>query len=177
MVEGARSVVVCGVSYKSDISTAYTPSQRGKIASYACNRDYHKSIKKDASRYAFRTQGEVSRIGGSCLYRFGPLFEKQYAVDAGLGWIGRQSLLVTPRYGSYALLGELVLNDEVDSYDTLLQSVGCGECRRCVDACPNGAINDNRTIDARRCISCQTIEQSHDGKTPLGGWIFGCDEC
>ena len=71
----------------------------------------------------------------------------------------------------------MVLNDEVDSYDTPLQSVGCGECRRCVDACPNGAINDNRTIDARRCISCQTIEQSHDGKTPLGGWIFGCDEC
>ena len=112
MVEGARSVVVCGVSYKSDISAAYTPSQRGKIASYACARDYHKSIKKMLLGMLSVLKERYPVLEGRAFTDSAPLFEKQYAVDAGLGWIGRQSLLVTPRYGSYILLGELVLNDE-----------------------------------------------------------------
>lgn len=105
MVEGARSVVVCGVSYKSDISAAYTPSQRGKIASYACNRDYHKSIKKMLLGMLSVLKEKYPALEGRAFTDSAPLFEKQYAVDAGLGWIGRQSLIVTLRYGSYVLLG------------------------------------------------------------------------
>lgn len=177
LVEGTQSVVVCGVSYKSDINAHYTPEQSCKIASYACNRDYHKSIKKMLLRMLSLLKESYPSLEGRAFTDSAPLFEKQYAVDAGLGWIGRQSLLVTPQFGSYVLLGELLLNEACDSYDTPLDVVGCGECHRCVEACPNGAINPNMTIDARRCISCQTIEQAHDGLTPLHGWVFGCDEC
>lgn len=177
LVEGTQSVVVCGVSYKSDINTHYTPGQRCKIASYACNRDYHKSIKKMLLQMFSLLKESYPSLEGRAFTDSAPLFEKQYAVDAGLGWIGRQSLLITPQFGSYVLLGELLLNEACDSYDTPLDVVGCGECHRCIEACPNRAINGNLTIDARRCISCLTIEQAHDGQTPLHGWIFGCDEC
>jgi epoxyqueuosine reductase len=75
-------------------------------------------------------------------------------------------------------LGELVIDDEVDEYDAPMSGVGCGSCRACIEACPNGAIRDNRTIDTRRCISCRTIErEAEDDLTPLHGWIFGCDAC
>lgn len=106
-----------------------------------------------------------------------PLAEKSYARRAGLGWIGRQSLLVNPKFGSMMHLGELVIDAEVDEYDEPMEGVGCGSCRRCVEACPNGAILDNRTIDTRRCISCRTIEREQSDTLPLHGWIFGCDIC
>lgn len=177
LVEGTQSVVVCGVSYKSDINTHYTPEQGCKVASYACNRDYHKSIKKMLLRMLSLLRESYPSLEGRAFTDSAPLFEKQFAVDAGLGWIGRQSLLITSQFGSYVLLGELLLNEACDSYDTPLESVGCGECHRCVEACPNLSINNNRTIDARRCISCLTIEQNNVADMPLHGWIFGCDEC
>ena len=75
-------------------------------------------------------------------------------------------------------LGELVIDEEVDEYDTPMSGVGCGSCQACVESCPNGAIREDRTIDTRRCISCRTIEREADGDTtPLHGWIFGCDVC
>ena len=177
MVEGAQSVVVCAVSYKSEISGGYSPEDSCKIASYACNRDYHKSIKKILKQILRELQAVYPSINGRAFVDSAPILEKQYAVEAGLGWIGRQSLLVTPEYGSYVLLGELVLDCKVDVYDESLAEVGCGECRRCVDACPAGAIVEPMTIDTARCISCQTIEKVGESAMPLNGWIFGCDEC
>ena len=106
-----------------------------------------------------------------------PLAEKQLAVEAGLGWIGRQSLLVTPQYGSYVLLGELILTEEADRYDTPFEESRCGTCRSCIDNCPTGAVTAGRTIDTGRCISCRTIEREQPGETDLHGWIFGCDAC
>ena len=89
----------------------------------------------------------------------------------------RQSLLITPQFGSFVLLGEIVMTAECSEYDRPLETVGCGECRRCVDACPNGAIKE-RHIDTSRCISCATIEsRSDDSGCDTHGWIFGCDEC
>lgn len=97
---------------------------------------------------------------------------------AGLGWIGRQSLLVTREFGTFVLLCELVIDCEVDYYDEPLpEQDRCGACRRCVELCPAQAINENRTIDARRCIACRTIECDDAGEEPLSGWIFGCDVC
>ena len=176
MVEDAQSVVVCAVSYKSDISGCYTDSDRCKIASYACNRDYHKTIKKMLLTLLKELQSQYPSLQGRAFVDSAPLLEKQYAVEAGLGWIGRQSLLVTPEYGSYVLLGELVLNEAVDSYDSPYQGVGCGECRRCMEACPSGAIVTPMTINTAKCISCRTIESENDN-IDLHGWIFGCDEC
>lgn len=177
MVEGARSVVVCGVSYKSEISGGYSVADKCKIASYACNRDYHKTLKKMLKAMLRELQTTYPSLEARAFVDSAPILEKQYAVEAGLGWIGRQSLLVTPEYGTYVLLGELVLNAEVDEYDKPLERVGCGECRRCIDACPTGAIVKPMTIDTSRCISCHTIEAQPNSNINLNGWIFGCDEC
>ena len=177
MVEGARSVVVCGVSYKSEISGGYSAADKCKIASYACNRDYHKTLKKMLKAMLRELQTTYPSLEARAFVDSAPILEKQYAVEAGLGWIGRQSLLVTPEYGTYVLLGELVLNAEVDEYDKPLERVGCGECRRCIDACPTGAIVKPMIIDTSRCISCHTIEAQPNSNINLNGWIFGCDEC
>ena len=122
-------------------------------------------------------QERYPQLEGRAFVDSAPISEKQYAVEAGLGWIGRQSLLVTPQYGTFVLLGVLVLCDEVDSYDKPYAGVGCGECRRCVDACPAKAIMEGRGIDTSHCISCHTIEAEPQNEMDLNGWIFGCDEC
>ena len=177
LVEGAQTIVVCAVSYKSSISGGYQSTDRCKIASYACNRDYHKTLKKMLQQLLRALQEHHPSLEGRAFVDSAPILEKQYAVEAGLGWIGRQSLLITPEYGSYVLLGELVLNTESDAYDKPMQTVGCGECRRCIEACPTGAIVEEMTIDTSRCISCRTIESDNTSAIDLHGWIFGCDEC
>lgn len=178
LVEGARSVVVCGVAYLSEYSRGYPEWWRTKIASYALNRDYHLTIKEMLVALAERLKEYAPELRFRAFTDSAPLAEKSYARRAGLGWIGRNSLLVTPEYGSMLLLGELVINETVDEYDAPKEYVGCGECKRCVDACPNGAILENRTINTRRCISCRTIEPMAEGDNiDLDGWIFGCDAC
>ena len=177
LVEGAKSVIVCAVSYKNAISDGYSCDHRAKIASYACTTDYHPTIKQMLFDLCKRLKELDPNFSARCFVDSAPIFEKRYAVEAGLGWIGRQSLLITPEYGSFVLLGEIVTSEECNEYDKPLQSIGCGECRRCVEACPNGAVKE-RHIDTSRCISCATIERrGEDSTTPLHGWIFGCDEC
>lgn len=178
LVEGARSVVVCGVSYLSGLSRGYPEGWRTKVASYALNRDYHLTIKEMLVALAERLKQHTPQLKFRAFTDSAPLAEKSYARRAGLGWIGRNSLLVTPEYGSFVLLGELVVNEEVDEYDAPREFIGCGECRRCIETCPNGAISEHRFIDTRRCISCRTIEPMAEGEQiDLDGWIFGCDAC
>lgn len=176
LVEGAKSVIVCGVAYKNEFSNGYSDDCRQKIASYALNRDYHKSIKQMLKQLLNNLKELDKSVSGRVFTDSAPVFEKRYAVEAGLGWIGRQSLLVTPQFGTFVLLGVAIINQECDSYDSPLQGVGCGNCHRCIDACPNNAIID-RHIDTRLCISRATIEQTDDNSLPLHGWIFGCDAC
>lgn len=178
LVEGAKSVVVCGVAYLSEYSRGYLKGCNTKIASYALARDYHITIKEMLRELAEHLKAYSPNIALRMFTDSAPLSEKSYARQAGLGWVGRNSLLVTPKYGSMLLLGEIVMDEIVDEYDKPMESVGCGDCRRCVDACPNGAIRENRTIDTRRCISCRTIEPLSSGEEiGLDGWIFGCDQC
>ena len=178
LVEDSHSVIVCAISYLSPFSKGYMEGCRTKVASYALARDYHLTIKEMLTDVAERLKEHYPTLRFRAFTDSAPLAEKSYAVRAGLGWIGRNSLLVTPEHGSMIHLGELVINEEVDQYNTPMDGVGCGECRRCVEACPNGAILENRTIDTRRCISCRTIErEANEAKINLDGWIFGCDGC
>lgn len=178
LVEGARSVVICAISYLSPYSRGYNEEAKTKIASYALARDYHTTIKELLSKLAEQLKTYSPQLRYRAFTDSAPLAEKSYAVRAGLGWIGRNSLLVTPNNGSMLHLGELVIDEEVDHYDMPMEATGCGECRRCIEACPNNAILDNRTIDTRRCISCRTIEREAEGEqVSLDGWIFGCDAC
>jgi len=177
LVEGARTAVVCAVGYKNTLSDGYPEGFRAKIASYAAAADYHATLKGMLGDLFERLRAAEPALAGRAFVDTAPLAEKQLAVEAGLGWIGRQSLLVTPQYGSFVVLGELVLDAACDDYDRPLAGAGCGACRRCIEACPAGAVCGDRAIDARRCISCHTIERPREAEIALDGWIFGCDGC
>lgn len=177
LVERARTAVVCAVAYKNRASEGYPPSCRTRIASYACAADYHTTIRDRLRRMLAALKAAHPALEGRAFVDTAPLCEKQLAVEAGLGWIGRQSLLVTPQYGSFVLLGELILTDEADAYDAPFEGSRCGRCRNCIESCPTGAIVAPKVIDTGRCISCHTIEREPSGGIDLDGWIFGCDRC
>ena len=204
LVEGARSIVVCGVSYRSPLGDGYADGWRTKVASYALARDYHITIKEMLAALAVRLKEYAPDMTFRAFTDSAPLAEKSLAVRAGLGWIGRNSLLVNPDLGSMLHLGELVISEDVDAYSMPMTVAGCGECRRCIAACPNGAISEDRSINTHRCISCRTIEReasttrdsvgealvgsdTHESGVgacetegepiKLDGWIYGCDAC
>ena len=177
LVEGARTAVVCAVAYKNRASGGYAPECRTKVASYAAACDYHTTLRGMLHGLLEELRAANPDLRGRAFVDTAPLAEKQLAVEAGLGWIGRQSLLVTPQYGTFVVLGELLLDQEADSYDTPFAGSRCGTCRRCIEACPTGAILPDRMIDTGRCIACHTIEKEPGTEVDLHGWIFGCDAC
>ena len=173
LMEGARSVVVCAVSYNR-------PAPQGalaqRIASYAHTRDYHLTIREMLNELADYLRELVPGAAARAFVDTAPLLEKSWAAEAGLGWIGRHSLLVHPDLGSFILLGEVVTTAELQP-DAPYTRDGCGKCRACIDACPAGAILPGRQIDANRCISRRTIEKGEHSDENLHGWLFGCDLC
>lgn len=177
LVEGARTAVVCAVGYKNRAGAGYPAGHRAKVASYACAVDYHTTVRALLHGLFARLAAEYPGLSGRAFVDTAPLSEKRLAVEAGLGWIGRQSLLVTPRFGTYVVLGELILTAEADCYDAPFEGPGCGSCRRCLDSCPAGALAEPHAVDARRCISRHTVERETDRTIDLDGWIFGCDAC
>lgn len=179
LVEGAKTVVVCAVNYKN---TAWNQTTSPRIASYAYARDYHTTIKEMLTEVLTRVQQASPTAKGRCFTDTAPLLEKAWAVEAGLGWRGKNSLLITPQFGSFVLLGEIVFDTECDEYDAPFYGERCGTCTSCIDNCPSGAICRPGVIDTGRCISRLTIERMppEGMKIPqdaLHDWIFGCDEC
>lgn len=177
LVEGARTAVVCAVGYKNAASGGYPAGHRTKVASYACAADYHATIRGMLAQMLAALKRLHPGLEGRAFVDTAPLAEKLLAVEAGLGWIGRQSLLITPRFGSFVLLGELLLTDAADRYDTPFEGPLCGSCRACVEQCPTRAIVADRIVDTGRCIACHTIETKPAAEVDLDGWIFGCDAC
>ena len=173
LVEGTRSVIVCAIGYKRP---PVTHPLLTHIASYAWGKDYHLVIREKLKSLLQSIQTAYPGSSGRVFVDTAPLLEKAWAVEAGLGWIGRNSLLIHPVLGSYLHLG-IILTDVELQPDTPV-SGGCGTCRRCLDACPTGALGEDRMVDARRCIARRTIEKgSPDEEGELHGWIFGCDVC
>lgn len=174
-----RSILVLAMRYPAS-RPPVTPAS-GQIASYAWGRDYHLVIEERLQALA---EFIIAQVGHPIPYRYytdtGPILERDLAQRAGLGWIGKNTCLIHPRYGSYLLLAELLLGLELQP-DPPFITDHCGRCTRCIEACPTHCILPDRTIDARRCISYLTIENK--GEIPqelrpaLGDWIFGCDEC
>lgn len=172
LVDGARSVVICAVSYRRNGQTDHEVASR--IASYALTTDYHITVREKLYallEFISKEYGAAGRV----FVDTAPILEKTWAVEAGLGWIGRNSLLVNPELGSFLILGAIV-TDAVLEYDTPYNGNGCKGCSACLKACPAGAISDDRSIDASRCISALTIETSEVVDYP-GSQIFGCDIC
>ena len=178
LVDGAKSVLVAGINY-------YPAERQGGngipiISKYAYGKDYHSVLgEKLNNLLEFITSCEPAAGGKVCVDSV-PILEKAWAHEAGLGWIGRNSILINKEKGSFLFLGAIVLNIALQ-YDKPFSEDLCGSCKMCVEACPTNAINGNKTIDARRCISWLTAENkkaiSEDFKGKLEDRIFGCDIC
>ncbi|MFT3922746.1 MAG: tRNA epoxyqueuosine(34) reductase QueG [Myxococcales bacterium] len=175
MLPSARSVIVLATSYaRAAQSWGPTP---GKVARYARGRDYHNVLLKRARKLAqtLRAAGHTARVGVDSM----PLFERAWAQRAGLGFIGKNCCLIVPGLGSHLFLTVIVTSAELPEDAPIKER--CGECTRCLDACPTRAFVGSRELDARRCISYLTIEQRGAIEPELmermGDWLFGCDVC
>lgn len=178
VLPGVRSVIMLGVAYGPARSRTVA-KLGGRIARYAQGDDYHDvllpRVRELEDRIRSRYPGATSRG----YVDTGPILEKVWAQRAGLGWIGKNACLITPRFGSWVLLASILTTVEFEPSDP--HPMRCGTCNDCVPACPTGAIVEPQVVDSRRCISYTTIE--HRGPIPeemradTGDWLFGCDVC
>ncbi len=176
-----KSALVVGMQYKSNKKNKnYCSDNDGKIAEYARGGDYHKFIKKRLLRILKELKELDETIEGRSFVDTAPILERDLAVKAGLGWKGKNSLLLNRDLGSYFFLGVLLLNKEITN-SNLFEDNHCGTCNECVEKCPTDAIIGPEIVDARRCISYLTIELRgaipRDLRTMMGNHIFGCDIC
>lgn len=153
----------------------------GPVAPYAQGRDYHSVVKDKlkALRRLLKADGVHASTFATC--DTAPVHEKAWAARAGLGWIGKSCLLVTPDHGTRVSLATLILDDEADEYGEPMPS-RCGACDRCLRACPTSCLSGDGTLDARRCLAFQTIENRaaalpEDIVPAMAGRVFGCDAC
>jgi epoxyqueuosine reductase len=176
----ARSVVVVALNY-------YTPHQHqqssttGKVSRYAWGDDYHDVVKTKLTTLLSWIQEQEPEAEGKICVDIQPAMDKAWAVRAGLGWLGKHSNVITPEYGSWVFIGELLLNLELD-YDTQRIEDHCGTCTLCIDACPTAAIAEPYVVDSNKCISYATIELRApelpaEIKNNVSGWLYGCDIC
>jgi len=176
--EGAKSVITVLLNYHTKLKQEDPDAP--VISSYALGKDYHFVLKERLHQLLGYIQSELAPCKGRAFVDSAPLLEKALAREAGLGWIGKHSLLIHPRLGSFVFIGELVIDLEL-GYDEPFGNNLCGSCTRCIDSCPTAAIIAPMKIDARKCISYLTIETSEaipdDLAENISNRLVGCDIC
>ncbi|RKX24521.1 MAG: tRNA epoxyqueuosine(34) reductase QueG [Candidatus Zixiibacteriota bacterium] len=184
LMPSVQSVVVLGLNYYQPNSQV-TPKSSGRVARFARGKDYHKVIERMGMQFVAMLS-QVLGPGAGAEFRFlvdyGPMLERAIAAKAGLGFIGKNSMLISRQFGSWFFLAELLTSLPLESDDPFAVNHGrCGTCNLCIEACPTGAIVDDYTIDSRKCLSYLTIEKPSeiDSKmaSQLGDTVFGCDIC
>ena len=180
VLPGVRSIVVAALNYysKIDAPAPATPLV-GRISRYALGADYHSAVMDRLERLLRFIKSEVSGANGRCYVDTGPVMEKVWGAETSIGWIGKHSGLVSRKLGTRFFIGVILLDIPLD-YDAKSKDL-CGSCRRCLDACPTGALIAPYRLDARTCLSYLTIEFREaipcELRPLVGNRIFGCDEC
>lgn len=177
LVPGARSVISVILNYYP--AEVRNDKRSLQISKYAYGRDYHEVIKKKLKKLLEIIREFDETTTGRFFVDSAPVLERAWAARSGLGWIGKNSNLISRKYGSFVFIGELIIDRELE-YDNPAKDY-CGNCTKCIDACPTNAVIADRVIDANRCISYQTIENKGEidnkFKGKIRNWIFGCDIC
>ncbi|MDR1516557.1 MAG: tRNA epoxyqueuosine(34) reductase QueG, partial [Dysgonamonadaceae bacterium] len=176
LVEGAKSIVCVALNYYPRVKQREGCPQ---FAYYAYGQDYHNVLRTKLKLLFDFVRCRCPEAQGRCFVDSAPVLERFWAARAGLGFVGKNTSLIIPGKGSYFFLGELMLDLELEPDSPLAQS--CGKCRRCLDACPPKAIEEAYWLNAKKCISYQTIE--HKGEIDeavqlvMGDRVYGCDSC
>ena len=179
LVDGAKSVVTLLFNYFTD--EKQTDSNAPKISKYARGKDYHLVVKDKLKDLMHFINDEIGEVSGRVFVDSAPVLERDWAKRSGTGWIGKNTLLINPKAGSYFFLAELIIDLEL-VYDSPMKDY-CGTCTRCIDACPTEAISpEGYLMDGSKCISYLTIELKDEiippqYKSQMEGWMFGCDIC
>lgn len=177
LVEGTKSVVVLLSNYYP--KDYPFQDKKYKISRYALGKDYHKVIKKKLKHLFEKINQEVEIVQGRYFVDSAPVMERAWAREAGLGWIGKNSLLLTKEHGSYFFISVILLNIELEPDYPINEY--CGNCTRCIEACPTQAIVAPKVVDAGKCISYHSIESKESIPENIRkmqqSWIFGCDIC
>ncbi|WP_323758473.1 tRNA epoxyqueuosine(34) reductase QueG [Roseivirga sp.] len=178
LVSGAKSVVSLLYNYYPEKDLAEEHPEHLKLAKYAYGEDYHFVIKDRLKTFMSIIKEEIGDVEGRVFVDSAPVMERQWAAKSGLGWLGKNTLLINKGQGSYFFLAELIIDLELEPDGPIKDY--CGTCTRCIDACPTDAITPYE-VDANKCISYLTIElrdqipDTFQGK--MDNWVFGCDIC
>jgi len=180
----AHSVIILGLNYFQP-NAKVVPDGFGRVSRYARGRDYHKVIEAMIRRLLklIKTRfPETAQAEFKWWVDYGPFLERSYAARAGLGYLGKNGMLINRQFGSWIFLAEIVTDLELEPDDSFAINHGrCGKCRLCIDACPTGAIVSDGVVDSNRCISYLTVERPAEIPAELaarmGDLIFGCDIC
>jgi epoxyqueuosine reductase len=179
ILEGARSVLMLTINYRTADPLPPRAGQ-GRVSRYAWGEDYHDLIRDKLNRLAKFVAALISGAEARGVVDSAPLLEREYAQLAGLGWVGKNTLLLSKDAGSYYFLAALVTTAELAA-DEPFTADHCGTCTACLDACPTDAFVAPYVLDARRCISYLTIEHrsaiAHELRSGMQDWLFGCDVC
>lgn len=182
----AKSIISVGINYNAVPLCPTSVARRGLISRYALGRDYHLLLKEKLRKFA----AELTITLGRTFRSFpavdtSPLMEKPLAVRAGIGWQGKNSLIINEQFGSWIFLGELITDLDLTADAPSVSR--CGSCRACIDACPAGALSERGPLDARKCLSFLTVEHKGEFSPAVvemiqsckgtSGYLFGCDIC
>ena len=177
VLEGARSVLVLALSYYSGANVPDSLS-KGRISRYAWGDDYHEMVGARLEALLAFIKNLQPSVRGRCYTDTGPVMEKAWGARTSVGWMGKNTILISREHGSWFFIGVILLDVELE-YDNEEED-SCGRCDRCIQSCPTGAIAVPYVLDARRCISHLTQQR---GPIPrplrplMGNWVFGCDVC
>ena len=184
ILPGVQSLVIVALDYGTNAipESVLGDPRRGRISNYAWGADYHAIMTPRLERLAaWLRDGSGDEVASRVYVDTGAILERSHAQQAGLGFVGKNTMLINPRRGSFVFLGEILTTAAFDAYDAPHRPTMCGTCTRCLGACPTGAFVQPYVLDARRCISYLTIELK--GSSPpelrplMGNWVYGCDVC